>query len=623
MESPPLSLRRLMSRRIAQAALESLAPLLPEVILALVDRDGRVIAQAGAVSREEYTAQTLPFPLVVSGERVGMLVAQGLGLERPSIQLALQSLNKNVTELLHRAEENRMLAQETLERYREINLLYNIGETIGASLDPDEIPRLVVAEAARIIRADCGLVLLRDDQGDLAVWSGFGEDSFRVDLERVSRPLLHIDSPDESKSDIYTVNRAQGDPATIEHVLYAPLKTRERVLGVVLLGRRAGQPVFRAGDEKLLNALTGQTAIAVENARLFADVRRQRDAIAEMKMYMDNIFASIASGVITTNVEDVVTILNKAAERILEVDADTTMGQPYAQALPFIAAQIAPLVELVKAQDTSVVGHEMSHMQPTRGLVVLQVHLSPLKDNHEQTTGIAIVVDDLTERRRLEEQVRQVRGTFERYVPPRVVEQLLSDPSRVQLGGVRQEVTILFADIRGFTAYSEKTDPEALVRVLNQYLTLAADAVLDEEGTLDKFIGDGVMAIFNAPLAQPDHTLRAVRAALAMRQSIGWLHANLPANEQLSFGIGIVTGPAIVGNVGSPILQNYTVIGDSVNLASRLQTHASPGQILLSHAAYERVRNAVIGREYGYVQVKGHSEEDLVYELIGLQGEPG
>jgi PAS domain S-box-containing protein len=619
MEQTPLSLRRLMNRRTALAALESLAPLLPEVILALVDRDGRVIAQAGAVSREEYTAQTMTFPLQVSGEQVGMLVAQGLGLDRPAIQLALQSLRRNVTELLHRAEENRTLAQETLERYREINLLYNIGETISASLDPDEIPRLVLAEAGRIIRADAGMVLLLDDDGTLAVRSGFGEDILLADLERVSHPLLTLGAPEWGKSRIYTADPSLQPPATIEHVLCAPLKTRDRALGIVLLGRRAGQPVFRAGDEKLLSALTGQTAVAVENARLFADVRQQRDAIAEIKSYMDNIFASIASGVITTNIEDLVTVLNRAAERILGVEAADTMGRSYEDALPLIGPEIAPLVERVKALDTSVVGHEMSPILPHRGQVVLQIHLSPLKDNREQTTGIAIVVDDLTERRRLEEQVRQVRGTFERYVPPRVVEQLLSDPSRVLLGGVRQEVTILFADIRGFTAYSENLDPEALVRVLNQHLTLAADAVLDEDGTLDKFLGDAVMAIFNAPLAQPDHTLRAVRAALAMQESITWLHSNLPPHERLSFGVGIVTGPAIVGNVGSPILQNYTAIGDSVNLASRLQNHASPGQVLLNPTAFELVREQVIAREYGQVQVKGHSELDLVYELIGLQ----
>jgi class 3 adenylate cyclase len=189
----------------------------------------------------------------------------------------------------------------------------------------------------------------------------------------------------------------------------------------------------------------------------------------------------------------------------------------------------------------------------------------------------------------------------------------------VRLGGVRQEVTILFADVRGFTTFSEKADPEFLVGVLNRHLTLAAEAILAEDGTLDKFIGDAVMAIFNAPLAQPDHALRAVRAALTMQRRVAELHGNLPVTERLSFGAGIVTGLAVVGNVGSPVLQNYTAIGDSVNLASRLQTYAQPGQILMSTTAYAQVCEHVVARELGYVQLKGHSEPDLVLELLGLR----
>jgi adenylate cyclase len=132
-------------------------------------------------------------------------------------------------------------------------------------------------------------------------------------------------------------------------------------------------------------------------------------------------------------------------------------------------------------------------------------------------------------------------------------------------------------------------------------------------------MGDAVMAVFNAPLAQPDHALRAVRAAWRMQQAITEVHRRLPEEECLRFGVGIVTGPAVVGNVGSPDLQNYTAIGDSVNLASRLQTHAGPGQILLDARAHERVRQQVVTRELGYVQFKGHSEPDLVFELIDLR----
>jgi len=614
------SIRRLLGRRMAASLLEQVAPLLPGVALALTEADGQPLAEVGAVDRQSPLSPTATLPLQVGSERIGTLVVQGPGIETAPAQAALHFMHTCVSEILHRAQENRALAQETLERYREINLLYKIGETIGASLDPDEIPRLVLEEAARIIRVDCGIVLLYDEDGALAVCSGCGEEAHLADLERAGRSFL--DQAQEAGKPCILTSGRQGAPVVaVETILCAPLKTRERVQGFVLLGRLAGRPVFEAADEKLLTALTGQAAVAVENARLFADVRRQRDAIAEIKNYMDNIFASIASGVITMDTEDIVTILNRAAERILGVSAADTMGKPYTEGLPDIGPRIISLVEMVKDQDQSVVGYELQPVLPKRGPVVLQIHLSPLKDNHEQTTGIAIVVDDLTERRRLEEQVRLVRGTFERYVVPRVVEQLLSDPSRVQLGGVRQEVTVLFADIRGFAAFSEKLDPEGLVKVLNQYLTLAADAVLAEDGMLDKFIGDAVMAIFNAPLPQPDHTMRAVRAALTMQRDIAELHADVLPEERLSFGVGIVTGPAVVGNIGSSLLQNYTAIGDSVNVASRLQTHAHAGQILLNPTAYERVRDRTVAREFGYIQVKGHSESDLVYELLGLRVE--
>ncbi len=611
-----IELRRLLSRRVVTDLLEQALELLPGVRLSVQESGGQLLAAVGEGA--PTAAGPLTCPLLLSGEPVGLLVAEGSGVQEAAAATVLALLQQVFTRLLERAIENRSLAQETLERYREINLLYNIGETISATLDPEAVPHLVLAEASRIIYTDVGIVLLLDEAGVLVKQAGIGGTELEVAFELAVRPSL-AEALLDGRPKILTLEPEDSGVAAVQSVLFAPLKTRERVLGFVLLGRLAERSIFTAGEEKLLMALAGQAAVAVENARLFADVKRQRDAIAEMKNYMDNIFASIASGVITTDVQDLVTILNRAAERILRVNANETMGKPYLRALPGLGPRIAALVDTVKEQDQSVVGYELESELPDRGPVVLQVHLSPLKDNHEQTTGIAIVVDDLTEQRHLEEQVRQVRGTFERYVAPRVVEQLLSDPDRVRLGGVRQEVTILFADVRGFTTFSEKADPEFLVGVLNRHLTLAAEAILAEDGTLDKFIGDAVMAIFNAPLAQPDHALRAVRAALTMQRRVAELHGNLPVTERLSFGAGIVTGLAVVGNVGSPVLQNYTAIGDSVNLASRLQTYAQPGQILMSTTAYAQVCEHVVARELGYVQLKGHSEPDLVLELLGLR----
>lgn len=188
----------------------------------------------------------------------------------------------------------------------------------------------------------------------------------------------------------------------------------------------------------------------------------------------------------------------------------------------------------------------------------------------------------------------------------------------VDYRAVRQEITSFHADIRGFTAFSERISPELQIEVLNRHLTLAAGAILAQEGTLDKFVGDSAMAIFNAPEPQKDHTLRAVRAALAMQQSIRKHHAQVEEQERLHFGIGIAVGEAVVGNIGSAVVQNFTAIGDCVNLSCRLSDLARPGQILISAEAYERVKDHVEANFIGRVQIRDHTQPDQVYEVVGL-----
>lgn len=235
-------------------------------------------------------------------------------------------------------------------------------------------------------------------------------------------------------------------------------------------------------------------------------------------------------------------------------------------------------------------------------------------------TAVAIVkVRFFKERELTKEREKQaIQNLFQRYVSPAVVDRLIDGRENLALGGRRQEVSVLFADIRGFTAFSEHLIPEKVVESLNQYLALAVEAILAEEGTLDKFVGDAVMALFNAPLPQPNHTLQAVRAALAMQQAIADYNSEL-TEQPLSFGIGLHVGQAVAGNIGTVQQMNYTVIGDTVNLAKRLQENAQGGQILLSQAVYEAVRDVVIVEDLGTLPVKGRTAAEHVYMLIGLR----
>jgi class 3 adenylate cyclase/DNA-binding response OmpR family regulator len=211
----------------------------------------------------------------------------------------------------------------------------------------------------------------------------------------------------------------------------------------------------------------------------------------------------------------------------------------------------------------------------------------------------------------------KIRNTFKRFVPPPVVDQVLDHPEKLQIGGKRQEVTIMFADIRGYTAWSENADPEKVMVMLNDYLSLAAGVIASYGGTLDKYLGDGIMAMFNAPEEQENHVHQAAEAALMLQQAAEEL-ATQRGDTGLSVSVGMHIGEALVGYVGTDFAVNYTAIGDVVNLAKRLQEAASPGQILVEEAVIKRLGDAAQCRALGEIKVRGRQKQARAYELQGL-----
>jgi class 3 adenylate cyclase len=217
----------------------------------------------------------------------------------------------------------------------------------------------------------------------------------------------------------------------------------------------------------------------------------------------------------------------------------------------------------------------------------------------------------------LRERQAMIRSTFERFVSPSVVGQLLENPLQVKLGGNLQEMTVLFADLQGFTPISERAEPNRVLEALNKYLKLIVDHVVGLGGTLDKYTGDGAMALFSVPLPQEDHALRAVRAAIRVRDALPELHKEINAHFRTSINFGIHTGAAIAGIVGVPQFMDYTAIGDTVNTASRLQALAEDGEILISRATYSEVARHIDVRLVGLRNVKGRTEPVQVYSVTG------
>jgi len=214
-------------------------------------------------------------------------------------------------------------------------------------------------------------------------------------------------------------------------------------------------------------------------------------------------------------------------------------------------------------------------------------------------------------------QTETMRAAFERYVAPSVVERVLQNPEMLQLGGARREISVLFADLRGYTAFAEQAPPEEVVALLNEYFSLTMDVVFSREGTLDKFLGDGAMVFFNAPEEQPDHVYRAVDAALTLQHMLAE-HNAARSNLGLAFGIGVHMGEAIVGNVGARQAMNYTAIGDTVNVAKRLQEHAQAGEVLISAAVVQRLGERVEVESVGAVPIKGRQQPIEAYRLLAL-----
>jgi adenylate cyclase len=523
--------------------------------------------------------------------------------------LALQEM------LLHLERE---LTTQASER-DELEALSDISYAIGSSLDLPEVLNEVMDQIIRLTGAERSFLMLVDPETDELVFRAarnMDRETIASSSFEISRSI--VNEVARTGEAVVTTN-AQMDPRfsaqesvigyNLRSILCVPLRYRGRVTGVIYADNRILTSLFSDSDRDLLTTFAGQAGVAIENARLF-------ESVSNAKALMDNVFASITSGVISTDIQDQITLFNRAAERILRVSAARASGSYFTDALPpTLEGELRPLVDQVKASGEPVVELERNLEIRDRGEVVLRTSLSPLKDADNSTQGVTIVVDDLTEQRRLEARYQ----LFQRYVSPAVIEQLPLDPAEWKLGGQRQEITSLFADIRGFTGFSRQHDPEELVEVLNRYLDIGADAVLAEDGTLDKILGDEIVALFNAPIRLDDHVLRAARAALNIQRRVARLHEEMDPQYRLSYGVGINVGDAVVGNIGTEQQMNYTAIGSSVNLASRLQSAAAPGQILLSPAAYRRVRAHVEAQELPPMAVKGFSEPITVYELLGLK----
>lgn len=507
------------------------------------------------------------------------------------------------------------------EERQQLRALQKVGGVLNSSLDPDQTLNVVMDTMIRITGAERGFLMLMDeDTGDMVVEAARNileesiddpseiSSSVIEDVMTTGEPLLTTNAQDDPRFQ----NRQSIISYNLRSILCVPLNMKDDTIGVIYVDNRIADGIFRDTHRDLMAAFANQAAVAIENARLFGQIKSQLAEITEIKTLMDDVFASMSSGVITINNDDRIALYNAAAGRILGVPGYQVESKPYLDILSGVdqamSEIVATMVSTVKMEGKLQRGELDVAVKNRKGITTVNLNLSPLRDMQSQMQGVAMVIDDISEKKRME--------SVKKYLPPTLVDQV-RDLDAAQLPQ-RRELSVLFADITGFSSFSERLEPEKLIEVINEYFTIAAHAISLRQGIIDKFMGDAVMALFNTQLnPQEDHVEQAVRTALDMRKMLDQYLESVPQDKQLFFSIGINMGEAVAGNVGSSFRKDFTAIGDAVNLAKRLEELAESNQIVISQSVYENVKDWAEVEPLEPMRVKGRQALEQTYLLLG------
>ena len=392
-------------------------------------------------------------------------------------------------------------------------------------------------------------------------------------------------------------------------ILCVPVINKEgKAIGVTQVLNKKGGP-FTDDDETRLKAFTSQIAIGLENAKLFDDVQN-------MKNYSESMLESMASGVMTVNEDGIILTCNRAGLEIMRAEDTDVLLKPAAEFFSDSNAWV--LEKMAQVVDSQIQDVMMdTEMEFGKEKVSANVTIMPLISTNGKKLGSMIMIEDISGEKRM-------KSTMSRYMDASLADKLLQADEDV-LGGQSSVATVLFSDIRSFTSFTEELGAQATVALLNDYFTLMVECIQERGGMLDKFIGDAIMAVFGTPVAHEDDPDRAVRAAIDMMRALAEFNAEREASgrKPVNIGVGINTDSIVSGNIGSPKRMDYTVIGDGVNLASRLESACKQycARVLVSEYTYKQVKGTYRVREVDRVIVKGKTQPVDVFEILDYHSE--
>lgn len=555
----------------------------------------QTISNPQALQKPETTQELIRQLGPRIGELMDLLRGQREILLKRGMNLppgALESLQKLKTRI-----DN--LSRAVLNTQIELRQLRGLAETaalINSSLTTEEVLNQVMDTVIQLVSAERGYVVLKNrETGELEARVARGMDQEQLDTKKeliMSRSIINRvattgepELTDNASQDERYAGQQSIVGFALRSILAVPLKVRGEVIGVVYCDNRIVAGLFKAHEKELLTAFANQAAVAIENAQLFEAARARLAQVTEMRDLMNNLFTSVGSGILALDAHNRITISNAAAEQVLHTN--TLISRALSEVIPTDSEALFTAIDNVRKEQKQI----MLSLEPTFaniGKRYWNLTISPLRDQRNLIGGVTILLDDLTEQRQRESTLAEVR----RYLPLALVKNIRTIDA-IDVGGQEREITAFACDVRGFTTFSERLEPDQLMTIINKYLSLASDAINLYEGIVDKYLGDAVTGLFNTHLnPQEDHAERAVAAALQLIFDLHAQHEVMGEEERLFYGIGVHTGIAVLGNVGGKDRKEFAALGEAINISKYLESNAGPGEVVISRETYERVRDS-------------------------------
>ncbi|OGA54094.1 MAG: guanylate cyclase [Betaproteobacteria bacterium RIFCSPLOWO2_12_FULL_63_13] len=493
----------------------------------------------------------------------------------------------------------------------------DIVSEVTADIKLGSLLQKVMGEATRMLNAERSTLFLNDEKTN-ELWSevGQGLESVQIRLPNHLGIAGAVFTSSKAINIPYAYADLRFNPAFdkktgffTRSILCTPIINKNgKTIGVTQVLNKRGGP-FTAEDESRLRAFTAQISIALENAKLFADVQN-------MKNYNEAMLESMSNGVLTLDDSGKIVTCNAAGLSILRARPEQILQRPPQE---FFGPENDWLLEKLRhVEETAATEVTMDAELSIEGeRVSANVTLTPLFSMEKKRMGSMLLIEDISSEKRL-------KSTMSRYMDPGIADRLVASGTEA-LGGQSVPATVLFSDIRSFTTISEQLGAQGTVALLNEYFTLMVDCIQREDGMLDKFIGDAIMAAFGIPVSHQDDADRAVRASIAMIRELGAWNAQRAADGKrpVDIGIGLNTDSVVSGNIGSKKRMDYTIIGDGVNLASRLESACKQygAHILISEFTCKQLRGTYRTRELDLVVVKGKTQPVAIHEVLDYHTE--